>query len=129
MSLIETFRLVARVRALNRKVALLEKQLEAERYRNLIREDFFVSAAVMGGRGIVGIPPRVGAAYQPQPLKQPPVYDPYQLRGVDLMEFEAEWKPQAEAAGISEHEAKRQFVLELERRRGNKLIEEPYQTN
>lgn len=125
-SLIKFLRLIARVRALGSKVALLEKQLEAERYRNIVREDFFVSAAVMGGRGIVGIPPRVGPAYQPRQPVQPPVYDPFQLHGVDLMEFEAEWKPQAEAAGITEHEAKRQFILELEKRRGNKLIDDPY---
>ena len=126
--MIRFFRLLAHVRVLSNRVKLLEHQLEAERWRNIVREDFFVSAAVMGGRWMVGIQPRNGPAYQkPQQARQP-AYDPFQFRGVHLLEYEAEWKPQAEAAGVSEHEAKRQFALELERRRGNRLIDDPYGT-
>lgn len=109
-----------------REVARLQLSLLAERYRNLNREDYFVSAAVMGGRGMVGIVPRSGPAVSETPRVAPPAPDPYNLSGADLMEFDLEWKPLAEAQGISMQEAKRQFVRDVVMPRRIPLNDDPF---
>lgn len=111
------------------EVGALKLQLSAERYRNMQREDTFASAAVLGSRNMWGLAPRTGPALQEtpqQPVPQPP--NPYSLSGADLMEYELEWKPLAEAQGVPDYEAKRKFMLELERRRGNRLQDDPFST-
>ncbi len=110
-----------------REVARLQLSLLAERYRNLTREDMFVSASVMGQRGMWGVAPRMGPAGTQQPQQAAPTpSDPYQLSGADLMEFDLEWKPLAEQKGISMAEAKRQFVQEVVLPRRVPLNDDPF---
>jgi hypothetical protein len=66
--------------AAKKEVARLQLFLLAEKYRNLNREDYFVSAAVMGGRGIVGIPARTGPALQPEKKIVETAPDPLQVK-------------------------------------------------
>ena len=92
------------------------------------REDTFASAAVLGSRNMWGLAPRTGPALQETPKQPAPQPNPYALSGPDLLEYEVEWKPLAEAQGVPDTEARRQFALELERRRGNKLQDDPFGT-
>ena len=111
-----------------RRALIAERELRAERYRNLAREDVFASAAVLGQRGMFGIAPRVGPAYQtPQPRQQPPP-DPMQLSGADLMEFEIEWKPFI-PAHITEAQAKQKFINEVVIPRRQPLMDDPFRPN
>ena len=112
--------------AAKREVARLHLSLLAERYRNLHREDMFVSASIMGQRGMWGVAPRGGPAQQPEAKKVTPPPDPYALSGADLMEFDLEWKPIAEAQGISLIEAKRKFIAEVVVPRRLPLNDEPF---
>src|SRR5262245_35856096 len=101
--LVKQYRFRARVRQYRRQIerleaelAILKREFEAETWRNRSREDMFVSAAVMGARGMWGVAPRSASAYQPKPDKpQAPAYDPYQFYGPDLMEFNTFWLPDA----------------------------------
>lgn len=93
-----------------------EAALEAEMWRNREREDYYVSAAVMGGRGMVGIQPRGGPALQPSPQRVLVAPD-IKFSGIDRMEFEAEWLPQGLAQGVSRQKIETDFAAELERRR------------
>jgi len=94
-----------------REVARLHLSLVAERYRNMQREDTFASAAFLGHRNMWGLAPRTGPAATEEVKKAPAL--PYQWTGADLMEFETFWKPDAEAAGISLAEARRQFEQQV----------------
>lgn len=91
-------------------------QLQAEQWRNREREDYFVSAAVMGGRGMVGITARSGPAGAQSPTR--PTTDPWQsLRAIDRMEFETQWLPDALVNNVSETAARARFLQELASRR------------
>ena len=123
----------ARAKYYCREVARLEKaltelraDLEAEMYRNRAREDTFVSAAVMGARGMFGIPPRTGPArsreMQPQPFHPP---DPFEalLTGADKLEFETMWWPDAQRANVPMAQARQEFMTTVLQRR--QLNDEP----
>ena len=112
--------------AAKREVARLQLSLLAERYRNLTREDMFVSASVMGARGMYGVAPRGGPALVEPSQPKVPAVDPYQLSGADLMEFETFWKPDAEAAGISLVVAKQKFIQEVVIPRRAPLQDDPF---
>jgi hypothetical protein len=73
-----------------------------------------------------GLAPRSGPAVSEvsKPVQQP--VDPYNLSGADLMEFETFWKPDAEASGVSLHEAKRQFVQQVVIPRRMPLNDDPF---
>lgn len=110
------------------EVGALKRQLAAERWRNMQREDTFASAAVLGSRNMWGLAPRSGPAMQQphaQP-QQPATIDPYSLSGADLMEFETFWKPDAEAAGVPINEAKRRFIQEVVVPRRMPLNDDPF---
>lgn len=105
-----------------------EQQLNRELWRQINRADLYTSAAIMGTRGMWGIPPRSAPAELDKPKQQPvaaPV-DPYRLTGPDLMEFDTFWKPDAEAAGVPLQEAKRQFIEQVVIPRRMPLIDEPF---
>jgi NAD(P)-dependent dehydrogenase (short-subunit alcohol dehydrogenase family) len=96
-------------------------ELEAERERNMIREDTFVSASIMGQRGMYGVPPRVGPAIQSpkrieKPVNQYPAWDA-NLTWADKQEFELEWKTAAERAGVGMAKAQQDFLMEIAKRR------------
>lgn len=137
--MVKLFRLIARVRywkaralaAEARNVQLivdnetelirLREQMEAERWRNLSREDSFASAAVMGSRGMWGVPPRTGPAQTQRPpsvLEAVPA-----ITGADRMEFETEWLPYALRNNITQQQAERDFLQELAKRKA--LHDEP----
>lgn len=104
--------------------------LEGERDRNRVREDTFVSASVMGQRGMYGVPPRMGAAIQPPTKAIAPVVEQYtawdsHLSWADKQEFELEWKTSAERAGVSVHRAQQDFLVELAKRRTS-LNDDPF---
>ena len=111
---------------LERTVSMLRRELNAEMERNREREDVFVSATVMGGRQMYGIPPRVGPALQsaaPTPTQSP--LDPWQqLPWADKAEFQTEWLPLAIQRGRSEMQARQDFMAELANRK--QLNDEPF---
>lgn len=114
---------------LERTVTLLRQELNAECQRNREREDVFVSASVMGGRGMYGVAPRQGPALQvaPPPPLAPPA-DPWQqLPWADKAEFQTQWWPLAESRGLSEAQARQHFMAELSSRR--QLNDEPFRAN
>jgi hypothetical protein len=103
-----------RVVELESALATLTDGMEAEVMRNRAREDTFVSAAIMGMRGMFGVPPRTGPALQrpsqsAQPLHSPDPFDTI-LTGVEKMEFQTIVLPDAMRAGVSEAEARRHFL-------------------
>lgn len=102
-----------------RKYVLLTLQAEAEVWRNRSREDTFASAAVLGARGMYGVAPRTGPAALPTknaPLPQS--FDPMAgLNGIEKMEFQSYWLPDARAAGVSEAVALNSFRAELAQRK------------
>ena len=105
--------------------AEVQHQAEQERWRNIEREDYFVSAAVMGQRGMVGIPPRTGRAMKQVNAPVVQTDDPLQgLSGLQRTEWYGAWWPDAQAAGISMSEALRDFKTELSHRQP--LNDEPY---
>lgn len=117
-----------RARALNAETELgrVRLQLVAETWRNRTREDTFASASILGARNMWGLAPRTGPAATEDKKPQAPPSDPYQLSGPDLMEFNTFWQPDAEAAGISLQEAKRQFVQQVVLPRRQPLNDDPY---
>jgi hypothetical protein len=106
-----------------------EGQLEAERYRNLEREDTLVTVP-MRMAGLWGIPARSGPA---EPIKQinptPSLLqsaDPWDnLTWGERQEFDMEWKTDAEAAGVPIREARQKFLEEVNKRR-QPLNDDPY---
>lgn len=96
----------------------LEAQCDAEFYRNRNREDVFVSAAVLGGRGMVGIAPRSGPATTTQPTLVQPADDPlYGLTGIERVEWYGQWLPDAQAHGVTTTKALQDFRAELAQRK------------
>jgi len=117
----------SRFRYWRRRAREAERHLNAEVWRNRMREDMFVSAAVMGSRGMVGIVPRETPAYKKRTFKhgELPV-DPHALSGSDLLEFQTYWLPDAEAAGISPQQAKDEFYRRVVAPRRLPLNDDPY---
>jgi len=114
----------AKCERLERTVAMLRRELNAEMERNRNREDVFVSATVMGGRGMYGVAPRSGPALQRQAAIEAPT-DPWQqLPWADKAEFQTEWWPLAQQSGRSEMQAREDFMAELANRR--QLNDEPF---
>ena len=118
----------ARSKHYQRQAAKLESALkelradfDAEMNRNRAREDAFVSAAVMGSRGMFGVPPRTGPArprqdQQPQPFHPPDPFDTL-LTGADKLEFQTLWLPDAIRVGIPESQARKEFFEVVQQRR------------
>lgn len=95
-----------------------EEKLEAEFLRNRSREDIFVSAAILGGRGMVGIAPRSGPAQLPGVTRITQTANPWDsLTWHEKAEFETEWLAPALAQGISRQKAENDFLTELLRRK------------
>jgi len=110
---------------LERTVNMLRRELNAETERNRNREDVFVSATVMGTRGMYGIPPRSGSALQAVTPTPAVASDPWQqLKWEDKAEFVTEWLPLAQQNGRSEMQARQDFMAELANRR--QLNDEPF---
>ncbi len=106
---------------------MLRRELNAECERNRQREDTFVSATVMGSRGMFGVAPRSGPALQSAPQPPPSPTDPFsQLPWADKAEFQTQWWPLAEQSGRSEMQARSDFMRELQQRK--QLNDEPFLT-
>lgn len=131
--MIKLFRLYARLRywrlralRVEAELAQVKAEAKAEAYRNLYREDMFVSAAVMGSRGMVGIQPRNGPAEIPQPrplLTEAP--DPWKaVTGVEQMEFHGQWVPLGLQRGLTMQQMQQDFLRELTARK-QKFSDEP----
>lgn len=125
--MIKLFRLLTRIRywrlrALGAEAELeqVKLQAEAERWRNIGREDCFVSAAIMGSRGMWGVPPRTAPAEaQRQPQQQSAaLLDPFgALPFFQKAEFEAEWWPIAQTLGKSRQQAQNDYLMDLAKRK------------
>lgn len=112
-----------------REVARLQLSLLAERYRNMAREDTFVSASVMGSRQMFGVAPRLAPASidTVASLPAPSPTDPFNaLPWPDKAEFETEWLPLALAQGRSEMQARQDFLAALASRQ---LLKDDYANN
>lgn len=121
------FRLQARY--WKRRALLAERLLEAETNRNREREDTFVSASVLGGRGMFGLTPRSAPAEIPRkaiPSQALQTYDG--LTVPERMEYEVEWLPDAVRHGISPAQAKQDFMAELAKRK-QPLNDDPFSVN
>ena len=103
------------------EVRHLRAELNAEMNRNREREDTFVSASVMGSRGMYGVAPRSGPARQRMnQTAAVPAYsaDPWDgLSWADKQEFELYWVKDAEAAGKTRAQARQDFMNELASRK------------
>ncbi len=98
----------------------LHAQAEAERWRNQGREDTFVSAAVMGGRGMMGVPPRYGPAETMQPIQSrlTTVSDPMSaLTGLEKMEFQTYYLAPGREQGLSTQRIEQDFLRDLAKRK------------
>jgi len=97
-----------------------EAQLVAETWRNRFREDSLVNVP-MRSAGMWPIPPRVGPAQPPEQRLPPPPSDPvtafHNLSAIEKMEFQTQWLPDAEAAGVPLSAARQRFVEELSKRK------------
>lgn len=136
-SMIKLLRLLARVRywrsrALRAETKLIEvsadaerrvldvtQQADAERWRNVYREDMMTAAANFGSRGMVGIQPRNGPAEIPQPrplLTEAP--DPWNaVSPIEKMEFQTQWVPLGVERGLTIQQMQRDFLRELASRK------------
>ena len=121
--LLRLLRLRSQVRYWRKRAWLAEARLEAESNRNRQREDMFVSASVMGARGMWGVPPRVGPALQQHKRTDVPA-SPL-MTGADQLEFETFWLPDARLAGVSAQQALAEFTQELQKRKVP-LNDDPY---
>lgn len=118
-------RLAAKVRYWRQRTIRLERELaetkaaaKAEYYRNMMREDTFVSAAVLGGRGMIGMSPRNGPAEIPQPPRIVTASDPWNaISGSDLMEFNTQWLPLGLEKGLTVGQIRQDFLRELGNRK------------
>ncbi len=98
----------------------LKESNEAERYRNMSREDDLITVPMRLG-GLWGMPPRTGPAMKqvnqpPRAIAQPA--DPWDaLSWADKQEFDLQWKDAAAARGIPEYVARQQFMAEIASRK------------
>ena len=110
-----------------RRAHKAEALLLAETQRNRAREDTLVTIPVrMAGLMAFGLEPRDAPARMVHhaPRQLTAVLDPWDaLSGAERMEFDTFWKADAEAAGISLQQARRQFMAEIEKRKS--LNDEP----
>ncbi len=116
-----------------RKRALkAEASLEAERWRNLEREDTLVTVPMRLG-GLWGMPARTGPAPMKQ-VNQPPRQltqsaDPWDsLSWADKQEYDMQYKDAAAAMGIPEWRSKQEFLAVVESRR-NPINDELFTAN
>src|SRR5690349_5747158 len=122
------YRLLSRIRKLGAseywrlRALRAEEALEAEANRNRAREDVFVSAAVLGARGMWGQPPRTGPARTQAPVSLLDAAAPT-MSGADRMEFEQFWLPDAMRNNIPRQQAEKDFLQELVKRKA--LNDEP----
>lgn len=124
----------ARARYWRHRALEAEASLEAERWRNLEREDTLVTVP-MRMAGLWGMPARSAPATPltqvnrigPNPISAPT--DPWHaLSWADKNEFEMFWKADAEAAGVPLQQARQQFLAELASRR-TPLNDDPFGAN
>jgi hypothetical protein len=97
-------------------LAKMQEQMDAEVWRNRSREDTFVSASILGAKGMFGVSPRLGPALTQKPQSLLQVAAPA-MSGVDKMEFDTQWLPYAIQNGISPQQAERDFLKELQQRK------------
>jgi hypothetical protein len=119
----------AKCRAAEVRYGQLLLQAEAERWRNVAREDTFASASILGARAMWGVAPRTGPAATQRPPSLLDVANQSGLptmTGPDRMEFETEWLPFALRNGISRQQAENEFLQELTKRKA--LNDEPMNT-
>lgn len=121
--LIRLLRLRSQLRYWRQRALAAEDRLEAETWRNRNREDMFVSATVMGSRGMFGVSPRVGPAQLARPAQQLPLL-PQQMTGAEQLEFNTLWLPDALQSGISRQQAEQDFLIEVAKRKT--LNDDPY---
>lgn len=123
----------ARARYWRHRALEAEASLEAERWRNLEREDTLVTVPMRLG-GLWGMSARSGPAptRQPQRIAAAPLTGPsdpwHALSWADKNEFEMFWKADAEAAGVPLQQARQQFLAELASRR-TPLNDDPFGAN
>ena len=109
-----------RMRYWRQRARQAERELKAERYRNMAREDAFVSASIMGQRGMFGVAPRTGPALQRQRAPEPTIAaDPWatNLTGAEKLEFDTLWWPDAQLAQVDRATAQKQFYETVMQRR------------
>jgi hypothetical protein len=107
-----------------------EASLEAERYRNLEREDTLVTVPMRLG-GLWGMPARDAPA---QPLKQVhqrpglnAASDPWEtLTWADREEFNLMWKPDVDSGLVTFQQQKDRFLSEVILPRRQPLNDDPY---
>lgn len=121
-----------RYRYWRKRAVKAERALEAEKYRNLEREDTLVTVP-MRIQGLWGMPARNAPASLAKQVSAPrqltQATDPWDaLSWADKQEFDMEWKQAAAAAGVSEQQARQQFLLELQNRR-IPINDEPFGAN
>ena len=95
-----------------------EALLEVETMRNREREDTFVSATVMGGRNMWGVPPRSGPAMMKQVGASSVATDPIQtLTPLERTEFYTQYLEDARRAGIPDKQALSDFLRDVASRK------------
>lgn len=95
-----------------------EAQLEAEVWRNRAREDELITIP-MRALGMFGMSARTGpAAIRHEPPALLKSADPWQsLTMLEQLEYESAYLPDALANRVSPHDAKRDFLAEIARRK------------
>jgi hypothetical protein len=138
--MIRLLRLLAKVRYWKRRALLAEtrcldlieqhaaaltkmrEKMDAEFYRNMSREDTFVSASILGARGMWGVAPRTGPAQTQKPPSLLEQAAPV-MTGADRMEFDQYWWPDAMRNNVTRQQAEKDFLQELAKRKA--LNDEP----
>ncbi len=118
-------RLIELIEEYAAEVKELQVKMDAEHWRNQSREDTFVSASILGAKGMWGVAPRTGPAQTQRP---PTLIDLANqsgpvMSGADRMEFQQYWLPDALKAGVSPQKAEQDFLVELVKRKA--LNDEP----